>query len=53
MKFEKGKKYKCVKNTSGAFNSGAQEMDDWYSNPRGGTKSSEQYFNQTFTTNDD
>lgn len=35
-----------------AFDNGAQEQEDWYSNPHGGTKTSEQYSNQTFTTND-
>jgi len=31
-----------------AFDNGAQELDDWYSYPSGGTKTSEQYFNETF-----
>ncbi len=31
-----------------AFDNGAQEMDDWYSDPSGGNKTSEKYFNETF-----
>ena len=31
-----------------AFEKGSQEADDWHSNPRGGTKTAEQYYKETY-----
>jgi hypothetical protein len=31
-----------------AYEIGSQEADDWHSNPRGGTKTAEQYFNENY-----